>query len=357
VRILHLTGRLNARGGAGVHLLGVVAAQVEAGHAVAVAAGHADDAPCAGAEVSIVPGLDARVGAPVDLDETVRRFAPDVVHLHTVVNPRVLEWARGRAAVITVQDHRYFCPARGKWTADGRPCTEALERALCASCFDDPGYYDGIWTLTRERLEALRALRVVVLSEYMREELRAAGLDGAQVHVVPPFASGVEGGGAGPAGPPCVLFAGRLTASKGVADAVEAWRRADVGLPLLMAGAGALREWAGERGATMLGWVDRAGMAGLFARAAALLLPSRWQEPFGIVGLEALVHGVPVVAWRSGGIPEWHPGGDTLVEWGDVDGLAAALRRVVGRRAQAPPGFGRGELMSRLHGVYQQALG
>lgn len=304
----------------------------------------------------VVPGLEARTRAAAALDPLVERFAPDVVHLHTVVNPHVLEWARGRPAVITVQDHRYFCPSRGKWTAEGRPCTEALRRGLCASCFDEPAYFDAIWSLTRERLDALRELRVIVLSEYMRGELLQAGLDGARVHVVPPFVSS-EGGAAAPAGPPGVLFAGRLTASKGVEDAVEAWRRADVGLPLLIAGAGALREWAERNGAAALGWVEHADMAALFARAAALLMPSRWQEPFGIVGLEALAHGVPVVAWRSGGIPEWHPGGDTLVEWGDVDALAAALRRAVGRRASAPAGFEKDALMSRLHGVYERARG
>jgi glycosyltransferase involved in cell wall biosynthesis len=81
-------------------------------------------------------------------------------------------------------------------------------------------------------------------------------------------------------------------------------------------------------------------------------MPPRWQEPFGIAGLEALALGVPVVAWRSGGIAEWHPG--PLVEWGDVAGLAAALRAAVGApRAQPPAGFEPGALLARLARVYQ----
>ena len=36
-------------------------------------------------------------------------------------------------------------------------------------------------------------------------------------------------------------------------------------------------------------------------------MPSRWQEPFGIVGLEALTLGTAVAAWDSGGVREWHP--------------------------------------------------
>ena len=42
----------------------------------------------------------------------LRSFRPDVVHVHTVVNPEALEWAAARGAVATVQDHRPFCPSR-----------------------------------------------------------------------------------------------------------------------------------------------------------------------------------------------------------------------------------------------------
>jgi glycosyltransferase involved in cell wall biosynthesis len=94
-------------------------------------------------------------------------------------------------------------------------------------------------------------------------------------------------------------------------------------------------------------------MASVYRRARALLFPSRWQEPFGIAGLEALTMGTPVAAWESGGVREWHPG-EGLVPWGDVDALAGALRAAVGRGASAPPGFGREPLMQRLEDVYSR---
>jgi glycosyltransferase involved in cell wall biosynthesis len=123
-----------------------------------------------------------------------------------------------------------------------------------------------------------------------------------------------------------------------------------------MAGTGPLREWAQSAGAEVLGWVDRARMGSLYRRAAALVLPSRWQEPFGIAGLEALTLGTPVAAWRSGGVADWHPGGASLVEWGDVDGLAAALRVCAGHAAAAPRGFDRAAAMQGLDAVYGRAL-
>jgi hypothetical protein len=60
---------------------------------------------------------------------------------------------------------------------------------------------------------------------------------------------------------------------------------------------------------------------------------------------------VPVAAWDSGGVREWHPG-DGLAPWGSVDGLARAIRELVGRRAQLPPAFERDARMARLHEVY-----
>jgi glycosyltransferase involved in cell wall biosynthesis len=78
----------------------------------------------------------------------------------------------------------------------------------------------------------------------------------------------------------------------------------------------------------------------------------RWEEPFGLAGLEALAMGVPVAAWDSGAVAEWHSG--PLAAWGDVEGLAAALREAIARRAQAPSGFEREPLMDRLVAIYER---
>jgi glycosyltransferase involved in cell wall biosynthesis len=185
----------------------------------------------------------------------------------------------------------------------------------------------------------------------MRGELVAAGLAEPLVHVVPPFVDFEEGAAAAePDGPPCVLFVGRLVEAKGPLDAVAAWRQSGVALPLVVAGTGPLREQVEAAGAEVRGWVAHDRLPRLLRRARALLMPSRWQEPFGIAGLEALAFGVPVVAWESGGMSEWHRG--PLVPWGDVAGLARGLREAVERRASMPSGFERAGLMARLERVY-----
>jgi glycosyltransferase involved in cell wall biosynthesis len=336
-------------------MLGVLEALAARGHSLRLLVGAAAEGVGAPCETRVLAGLDSRDRRAVSLDAALAEFAPDVVHLHTLLNPAVLEGAARRPAVITVQDHRYFCPARGKWTAADEVCATPIGAEACRGCFDDEGYYTGILALTQARLRALHALQVIVLSRYMRDELVAAGLGPERVHVVPPFVHGLDLA-AKADGPPCVLFVGRLTEAKGAVEAWEAWRRSGVDLPLLFAGTGPLRTTLEARGSAVLGWVDRAGLSRLLRRARALLLPSRWQEPFGIAGLEARRFGVPVVAWRSGGVAEWCAA-DSLVPWGDVDGLAAALKRAVGGpRLAALEGFERDLLMDRLEAVYRGVL-
>jgi glycosyltransferase involved in cell wall biosynthesis len=335
--------------------VGLIRAQHEQGHELCLAVGGDDGRVGVPGPVHIIPGLEARGTAEADgLAALERAFAPDVIHVHTVVNPTVLEWAAARGAVITVQDHRYFCPTRGKWTAAGRVCALPMAPETCAACFDDESYFRDIYDLTAARLAAIRRMRIIVLSHYMKKELVASGVADDRITVVPPFVHGLHED-ARADGPPCVLFAGRLSPTKGPIEAAEAWRLSKLDLPMVVAGAGPMRQGLEKRGAEVVGWIGHDHLSLLYKRARAVVMPSRWQEPFGIVGLEALTMGAPVVAWDSGGVGEWHPG-DGLVPWGDVAALALALREAVGRRAEAPRGFERPALMARLEEVYEEVV-
>jgi len=375
VRLLHITDRLSQRGGADWHLLGVLDELVRRGHRVHLAVGrvdHAEPAP-RGVELHpLVAGLDAREERPlVDLAPLVERLDPELIHLHNVVNPLALDWAAGlrRPRLMTVQDHRSFCPGRGKWTADGERCGRpGPDVQACAACFDDGStYFASIHALTAARLRAVRQLPLTVLSHYMKDQLAAAGVPAAQIHVIPPFVHGLDGDGDDAPGDVasgdehrCVLFAGRLVASKGVAEALEVWRHSGLELPLVFAGTGPERSRLrldARQGCEVLGWVPHAQLARVYRRAAVLLMPCRWQEPFGIVGLEALSMGVPVAAWDSGGIRDWHPGvGAGLAPWGDVEALACAAREVTGKVVSSPSGFSRAALMERLERVYLDVI-
>ena len=169
MRVLHVSDRLTDRGGAYWHLLGILAHQSNDPDFDVHLAVCRDDGvvrpPC---DVTELPGLDSRTRAPVDLAPLVGELRPDVVHVHTVMNPEALEQAgrlKGVKKVLTVQDHRFFCPGKGKWTEDGEVCAERMSEQLCTKCFapEEDAYYREILKLTKERLEALKRFRVIVL--------------------------------------------------------------------------------------------------------------------------------------------------------------------------------------------------
>jgi glycosyltransferase involved in cell wall biosynthesis len=133
-----------------------------------------------------------------------------------------------------------------------------------------------------------------------------------------------------------VLFMGRMCADKAPHLAIEVARRA--GLPIVLAGkctAPAERSYFDAEVRPRLGpdvdWVgeaDAAGKRDLYTEARALVFPLQWDEPFGIVMVEALACGTPVVALRKGSVPEVVDDGVTGFIRDHVDELPACLDRV-----------------------------
>ncbi|NUT37561.1 MAG: glycosyltransferase family 4 protein [Hamadaea sp.] len=132
------------------------------------------------------------------------------------------------------------------------------------------------------------------------------------------------------------LFLGRYHPNKGAHLAVEAAHKA--GLPLIMAGKRAEpieRQYFEEVIKPMLGPDDVAmGIADavqkreLLVNARCLLFPVLWEEPFGMVMIESMVCGTPVVALRSGSVAEVVENGVTGVVCDDPDDLPQALHDV-----------------------------
>ncbi len=137
---------------------------------------------------------------------------------------------------------------------------------------------------------------------------------------------------------PYAFFLGRLSWCKGPELAVAAARRA--GLELLVAGKShglgdppgweekVLRPALACPGVRWLGEADLATKRRALAGARALLVPIRWEGPFGLVLIEAMLAGCPVVAFRRGSTPELVEDGLTGWVVEDVEGMAAALARL-----------------------------
>ncbi|MGE5140148.1 MAG: glycosyltransferase family 4 protein [Rudaea sp.] len=136
-----------------------------------------------------------------------------------------------------------------------------------------------------------------------------------------------------------VLFAGRLVPEKGILVLFNAWPAVCSAVPgatLLIAGDGKTRAEVQARartlpGIVLLGNVKNRDMPALFRRAAVFVMPSsttsKWEEQVGMSALQAMACGVPVVATRSGAIPEYMPDGiaGSLVPENNSTALSSAL--------------------------------
>jgi glycosyltransferase involved in cell wall biosynthesis len=189
----------------------------------------------------------------------------------------------------------------------------------------------------------------------------------ATIHHGLPLATSALGDGSGG----YLLFVGRLSPDKGVDETVEAARLARQRLvvaakalaPVELAEYADYVEPAVREGRVeFLGEVDGDQRDALYARASATLVLSRWPEPFGLVAIESLAAGTPVIARRSGALPEIVEDGiDGFV----VDNAAEAAARVpdVDRldraviRQRALARFGAERMVRDYEAVYMRLLG
>jgi glycosyltransferase involved in cell wall biosynthesis len=200
---------------------------------------------------------------------------------------------------------------------------------------------------------------LVVASAHMKDEYVNNGADARHVHVNPLFASGSPlPGEPGADLPSSVVFLGRMTRLKGgdllVRAVAEASARLRTPVHLTMVGDGPERvTW--ERlashlnvAATFTGWQNGEERWRWIQRASLLAVPSVWPEPFGLVGLEAAVLGVPAIAFDVGGIREWlTPGENGYLIPGDpprasafANGLVTAFREPAMLRAMREGAYG-----------------
>ena len=285
-------------------------------------------------------GLD-----PEEVRGAVRRTGARVVHAHNV-NPtlgwRALAAAReaGARVVLHLHNYRLVC-AVGTCFTQGADCTRCHGRntlpGVALNCrggsVAESAAYAASLSLWQRRIAA-QADRFLVPSAFALRRLRQLGApvdDRASVlwSVQREFAERSRA-----AAGRHVLYAGRLSHEKGVADAVVACRQA--GLPLVVAGEGPaeaeLRQLAAGGDVRFTGRVGPEELSALRRDAAVAVVPSRYAEILPLAALEAMAAGVPVVASRSGGLAELVPA-EGLFPPADADALAARAQRLWGDAA------------------------
>jgi glycogen synthase len=276
-----------------------------------------------GPEVAYAPALEAlSVGLAMARDPV----AADVVHTHT--------WYVGLGGMLTQAIHdlplvvtlHSLEPLR-PWKADQL----------------GTGYAVSTWA---ERLAVERAERVIAVSAQMRADLLS------HFQVAPERVVVIHNGVDADAfrrtearevlarhqvREPYVLFVGRISEQKGIFQLLEAARALPDEVSLVLCASSpdtpelAARLQAAVAGRPRVQWINAmlpvSEVVQLYSHAAVFACPSIY-EPFGLINLEAMACGTPVVASRVGGIPEVVVDGETgwLVPPGDPAALAEALR-------------------------------
>jgi glycosyltransferase involved in cell wall biosynthesis len=173
---------------------------------------------------------------------------------------------------------------------------------------------------------------LVSISDHQRKPLPKVNWLGTVYHGMP---ENLLGEGRGDGG--YLAFLGRICADKGVLPAIEIARRA--GLPLKVAAKvdPVDRKYFEEEVRPVLaqsphvefiGEINDTRKPDFLGKAKALLFPISWPEPFGLVMIEAMACGTPVVAFNSGSVPEVMEDGLTGFVVDDVDGAVAAVNRL-----------------------------
>jgi glycosyltransferase involved in cell wall biosynthesis len=187
----------------------------------------------------------------------------------------------------------------------------------------------------RQVAERGRPPAVATVSEFQASAWRRVVPVGA---VLPPYPRTDIIPWAAEAAGPGALFAGRLSPEKGVVEAIDIARAA--GVPIDVYGDPYDPEYSREQIDPRRNWpgvavhpgVPRALLWEAMARAAVVLCPARWDEPFGLAAAEAQACGTPVVAFRRGGLSEVIMDGVTgfLVPPDDVRAAAEEVSKVGG---------------------------
>ena len=266
----------------------------------------------------------------------------DMVFLHKPVDvEHLLRWHDkfGHKLIFIAHDHDSYCPRRHYYNPLLTNCSRRYTFCRCGIC--GLAVNPRSWDLERmlkfsARLKLLKELRTVTLSNFVRENLLRNGFSGDRVMVIPPFIRniGIERHDFMPDGELRLLFIGQLIRGKGADIFLDIVSRLAVPFRGCILGDGKdraklesmVRRMELSARVEFTGWVSPPDR--FWRSADAVLFPFRWQEPFGLGGLEALANGVPQIGFDLGGCSEWLSDGVTgaLLPSGRVDLAVQVLR-------------------------------
>jgi glycosyltransferase involved in cell wall biosynthesis len=346
VRVAHLVDRPTAIGGVSTYLEALVPALGMRGvesfvltdaRAVPTFAG----APCVHVDAVSSDAAALDPNERRQLLEALETTGADVVYAHVARNPDIVIAASERMPVVFFA-HDYYpvcCGSMRYLHRSDRLCEDGVGVHCLWRAYTErttnrrPDRLVRAYRRARAWQDAWPHLaRVFAASPFVADLLAADGVPRDRLAIVPYFVDFAEPSDV--TAEQDVLYLGRLVREKGVHVLLRALARL-AGVTARIAGDGpdrpVLEDLAHELGIAdrvcFMGWVPPHARFALLNASRIAVLPSLWDEPFGISGVEALAAGVPVVGTAVGGIPSWLTSGEggLLVPRANEVALAEAM--------------------------------
>jgi glycosyltransferase involved in cell wall biosynthesis len=286
------------------------------------------------------------------VQRAVREFRPDVIYVHKMADLAVIEELidSGVPLVRMVHDHDIYCLRSYKYNYFTRkPCTRAAGLYCVIPCGAviarnrRGGFPLKLVSYLAKKKEIRlnqKFQRMVVVSDFMRDELLKNGFDAKRIEIHAPVPR---------MGDPSlrsnfsernlIVYAGQIIRGKGVDVLLRALSKITVPFECVILGDGNHRAYC-EKLSTQLGLDGRVRFCGFvvpekvkeyYRECSAVALSSVWPEPIATVGLEVMRYGLPVVAFDVGGVNNWliDQANGFLVPWMNSTLFARALEKLL----------------------------
>jgi glycosyltransferase involved in cell wall biosynthesis len=355
MKILHVNNNFRFLGGSEQYLYGVCSELKNLGHTNVLIHGDSESSSHTNVAdkkycVSFLDDFDNRRYGILrtEIHGIIGTEMPDVIYLHNIHNPYVVSILSELAPVVKfVHDHEFYCPKGIRILNDNLCCNArslvCFMNALRGNGFRCMGRRSQIAIIAKKTKQLVLNKRIhrkvdtfIVASHHMKQNLISLGFEGDIIKVIPYFTE-IRENVTELAGDRNILYAGRISPEKGIDIFIDVLSTVNVDFRFVIVGEGnqeyvtyireKVREYNLSDRVDFVGWIDNEDLDDYYAKSAFLVVPSIWPEPFGIVGIEAMAHSRPVLAFDVGGIPEWLDNGKTgfLIERGNKTDFARRI--------------------------------
>ena len=312
----------------------------------------------------------------------------DLWQIHNVLpalSPSVYQTAFDLKVPVVHYLHNYRMGCtNGFFLNHGQPCERCLGGnfwpAFQTACWRNSRLISGFMGLILRRVRSIGTFHKVAawisISDFQKKKHVAMGIPANHIHNIYHFyESSAPPPPTSPSGD--TLFLGRLSREKGVDILLRAWAKVkNRNRRLVIAGTGpeesSLKKMASDlnlANVVFTGFLNKEQQASLWSNSSALVVPSIWDEPFGMVVLEAWAKERPVVAYAKGALPELiqHGVNGLLADPFSVEALAKNIQELIDKpdlglrlgkagNLRLKDEFNRTLWLSRIESVYKKVV-